>query len=183
MIIISTPRCGALGIILDNQIGVAQVSADGWLIFRDRRLRAALGRGGVRADKQEGDGATPTGLLSLRRVFYRADRIGIPATNLPREPITQADGWCDDPADRAYNCAVTLPYPARHEVLWRADALYDLVVVLGWNDAPVIPNRGSAIFLHLARPDYAPTDGCIALALPDLRWLIGAGVTAIDVAS
>ena len=163
--------------------GVARVLADGWLIFRERRMRAALGRGGVRADKQEGDGATPIGLLPLRRVFYRADRIGIPATSLPREPITLADGWCDDPADRAYNRAVTLPHPAQHEKLWRDDAVYDLVVVLGWNDAPVVAQRGSAIFLHLARPDYAPTDGCIALALPDLRWLLEAGVTAVEVTS
>ncbi len=144
-------------------------------------MRAALGRGGVRADKMEGDGATPIGLLPLRRVFYRADRIVIPATTLPREPITATDGWCDDPHDRAYNRAVALPYPARHEELWRADAVYDLVVVLGWNDAPVVANRGSAIFLHLARPDYAPTDGCVALALPDLRWLLAAGVTALEI--
>ena len=157
--------------------------SDGWLNFRERRLRAALGRGGVRADKIEGDGATPLGLLPLRRVFYRADRIGIPATILPREPITQTDGWCDDPIDRAYNRAITLPHSARHEELWRADALYDLMVVLGWNDAPVAINRGSAIFLHLARPDYAPTDGCIAVSLPDLRWLLTAGLTSIEVVS
>lgn len=162
--------------------GIARVTADGWLIFRERRLRAALGRGGVRADKQEGDGATPAGLLALRRVFYRADRIAIPATTLPREPITQSDGWCDDPTDRAYNRAVTLPHPARHEELWRRDGLYDLLVVLGWNDAPVTANSGSAIFLHVARPDYAPTDGCVALALPDLRWLLEAHVTAIEIA-
>lgn len=161
--------------------GVALVRADGWLIFRDRRLRAALGRGGLRGDKQEGDGATPTGLLPLRRVFYRADRIAIPATSLPREPITLADGWCNDTNDLAYNRAITLPHQARHEKLWREDALYDLVVVLGWNDAPVVARRGSAIFLHLSRPDYAPTDGCVALALPDLRWLLEAGVTAIEV--
>lgn len=163
--------------------GIARVSGDGWLIFRERRLRAALGRGGLRTDKQEGDGATPVGLLPLRRVFYRADRIAIPATVLPREPTTQADGWCDDPTDRTYNRAVTLPHPARHEELWRSDPIYDLVVVLGWNDAPVVANRGSAIFLHLARPHYAPTDGCIALALPDLRWLLGAGATALEVTS
>ncbi len=160
---------------------IARVTADGWLIYRDRRVRAALGRGGVRADKQEGDGATPRGVLPLRRVFYRADRIAIPITRLPREPITQADGWCDDPADPAYNCHIGLPYAARHEELWRADQIYDLVIPLGWNDAPVVANRGSAIFLHLARSDYAPTDGCIALSLLDLGWLLAGGVTAIEV--
>ena len=160
---------------------IARVTGDGWLIHRDRRVRAAIGHGGVRADKQEGDGATPLGILPLRRVFYRADRIAIPTTQLPREPITQTDGWCDDPTDRAYNRHVGLPYTARHEEFWRVDHIYDLVVVLGWNDAPVIARRGSAIFLHLARPDYAPTDGCIALSMPDLGWLLGEGVTAVEV--
>ncbi len=125
---------------------------DGRFLFRGRALRAALGRGGVRAGKQEGDGATPAGLLPLRRVLYRADRGPIPRAAVPREPIGPADGWCDDPADADYNRPVRLPHPARCEALWRADALYDLLAVLGWNDAPVEPGRGSAIFLHVARP-------------------------------
>ena len=164
-----------------NLAKIAIVGADGWVCYQDRRLRAALGRGGLRADKQEADGATPIGLLPLRRVLYRADRIAIPPTHLPREPIDAADGWCDDPVHRDYNRAVRLPHGGHHEELWRRDALYDLVVVLGWNDAPVERRRGSAIFLHLARPDYAPTDGCIALALPDLLWLLQANLTAIEV--
>lgn len=144
-------------------------------------LPAALGRGGVRADKQEGDGATPLGLLPLRRVLFRADREAPPRAAVPIEPIAPADGWCDDPGHRDYNRAVTLPHPARHEGLWRADALYDLIGVLGWNDAPVERGRGSAIFLHVARPDLSPTEGCIALPAPALRALLAAGVTAIDV--
>ncbi len=160
---------------------IATLGADGWLHFQDRRLRVALGRAGVRCDKQEGDGATPVGLLALRRVLYRADRIAIPATSLPREPIDAADGWCDDPVHRDYNQAVRLPHGGHHEELWRRDGLYDLIVVLGWNDAPVERRRGSAIFLHLATPDYRPTDGCIAMALPDLNGLLRAGLTAISV--
>ena len=160
---------------------IAEVSADGWLRLQDRRIRAAVGRAGVRRDKQEGDGATPAGLLPLRRVFYRADRIAIPATSLPREPITETDGWCDDLTHRDYNRAIRLPHPAHHEEMWRRDALYDLVVVLGWNDAPVERRRGSAIFLHLARPDFAPTDGCVALELPDLLWLLATGVTGLNI--
>ena len=175
------PRNGVSATCLVDPATIASVTGDGWLRFRGRQLRAALGRGGLRAEKQEGDGATPLGRLPLRRLLYRADRVAIPATALPREPITADDGWCDDPAHADYNRAIRLPHPARHEALWRQDPVYDLVVVLGWNDAPVIRNRGSAIFLHLARPDYAPTDGCVALALPDLTWLLMQGVAALEI--
>lgn len=145
------------------------------------RFRCAIGRGGLRADKEEGDGATPRGLLPLRRVLYRADRGRAPVCAVPVEPIGPADGWCDDPADPAYNRPVTRPYAGRHELMWREDALYDIVGVLGWNDDPVVRGRGSAIFLHVARPDLAPTEGCIALAPQDLRAALAAGLTAIEV--
>ena len=152
------------------------------LILQRDRWRCAVGRGGIRADKREGDGATPRALLPLRRVLYRADRGPPPRCAVPVEPLAPNDGWCDDPSDAAYNHPVTLPYAASHEELWRADAVYDIIGVLGWNDAPVVRGRGSAIFLHLARPDYAPTEGCVALALPDLRAALAAGLTAIEVA-
>jgi L,D-peptidoglycan transpeptidase YkuD (ErfK/YbiS/YcfS/YnhG family) len=160
---------------------VATVGPDGLLRLRDRAFRCALGRGGIRADKQEGDGATPVGLLPLRRVLYRADRLPAPACAVPVEPIGPRDGWCDDPADPAYNRRVTLPYPGRHEELWRTDAVYDIVGVLGWNDDPVVRGRGSAIFLHLARPDYPPTEGCVALDLPELRAVLAMGLSGIAV--
>ncbi|WP_426954503.1 L,D-transpeptidase family protein [Muricoccus radiodurans] len=162
--------------------------SDGTALYRDGVLhlgrqswRCAIGRGGVRADKREGDGGTPAGLMPLRRVLYRADRGPAPACAVPVEPISPSDGWCDDPADPAYNRPVRLPYAASHEEMWRHDGLYDIVGVLGWNDAPVVRGRGSAIFLHLARPDYAPTAGCLALALPDLRAALAAGLTAVRV--
>lgn len=149
------------------------VSAGGWLVLAGRRLRCALGRGGVVADKCEGDGGTPQGRLPLRRVFYRADRLrAAPSTVLPLRALAPDDGWCDAPGDPAYNRLVSHPYPASAERMWREDALYDVVVELGWNDDPVIPGRGSAIFLHVARPDYGPTEGCVALALPDLLALL-----------
>jgi L,D-peptidoglycan transpeptidase YkuD (ErfK/YbiS/YcfS/YnhG family) len=153
----------------------------GLLTLGSMRLRCAIGRSGVRTHKQEGDGATPAGLLPLRRVLYRADRGPAPMSLLPVEPIAPGDGWCDDPADPAYNTQVALPYPASHEELWRSDPLYDVIGVLGWNDAPVERGRGSAIFLHLARPDLAPTAGCIALPGPELRALLAAPLTAIEV--
>jgi L,D-peptidoglycan transpeptidase YkuD (ErfK/YbiS/YcfS/YnhG family) len=159
----------------------ARVTADGLLRYRGETLRCAIGRGGIRADKAEGDGATPPGLLPIRRILWRADRGARPATSLPGEPIAPGDGWCDDPGHADYNRAIRLPHPARHECLWREDAVYDLIAVLGWNDAPVRRGRGSAIFLHVARPDLAPTEGCVALPEPDLRRLLAAGLAAIEV--
>ena len=159
----------------------AIVHPDGRLITGGRTLRCALGVAGVRVEKQEGDGATPAGLLPLRRVLFRADRVALPKTALPREPIGAQDGWCDDPAHRDYNRMVRLPHSGRCEELWRRDGVYDLLAVLGWNDAPVERGRGSAIFLHIARPGYAPTEGCVALAEPDLRALLAEGVSALRV--
>ena len=163
--------------------GTARATPDGLIRLGGQVWRCALGAGGVRPDKQEGDGATPAGLLPLRRVLYRADRVAPPSgCRVPVEPLAPTDGWCDDPDHPDYNRRVALPHPAaRHERLWRDDALYDLIGVLGWNDAPVVRRRGSAIFLHLARPDWAPTEGCIALREADLRALLAAGLTAIEV--
>lgn len=110
--------------------------------------------------------------MALRRVLYRSDRVAPPPTALPLTAIAPADGWCDDPADPAYNRPVQLPYPGSAEALWRADGLYDLVVVLGYNDDPVVPGRGSAIFLHVADPAGGPTEGCVGVALADLRSLV-----------
>lgn len=148
------------------------VGADGMLGFRGAQYRCAFGRGGVRLDKREGDGATPVGCFPLRRVLYRADRMHVPVTALPAAPIEPDDGWCDDPDDAAYNRPVRLPFAGRHERLWRDDHLYDVVVVLGHNDDPPQPGRGSAIFLHVAHVDYRPTEGCVALALPDLLTVL-----------
>jgi L,D-peptidoglycan transpeptidase YkuD (ErfK/YbiS/YcfS/YnhG family) len=135
-------------------------------------LPCALGCGGPVSDKREGDGGTPLGDWPLRQLHYRADRGGAPLTALPSRPIDRLDGWCDDPADLAYNRPVRRPYPASHETLWREDGLYDLVVELGYNDNPVLPGKGSAIFLHIARPDFGPTEGCVALTEADLRRLL-----------
>lgn len=144
------------------------VRASGMASWHGRILRCALGAGGLSGHKAEGDRTTPIGRFPLRTVFYRADRLAPPSTVLPLRAIATDDGWCDDPADPMYNRHVKLPYDARCETLCRDDAVYDVVVALGYNDAPVLPGRGSAIFLHLARADFAATLGCVALRLPDL---------------
>jgi L,D-peptidoglycan transpeptidase YkuD (ErfK/YbiS/YcfS/YnhG family) len=138
----------------------------------DRAFRCVLGRSGLVADKREGDGGTPIGRFPFRRLLYRADRVPHIETRLPARHIDPADGWCDDPADAAYNKPVRLPYPARHETLWLDSPLYDLVVVIGHNDDPVVPGAGSAVFLHLAREDWGPTAGCIAFARDDLLAIL-----------
>jgi L,D-peptidoglycan transpeptidase YkuD (ErfK/YbiS/YcfS/YnhG family) len=140
--------------------------------FGARDWRCAIGPAGVAADKREGDGATPLGCFPLRRLLYRPDRLARPETALPVAELAPEDGWCDDPGDTAYNTQVRLPYAASHERLWRDDAIYDAIAILGHNDDPPVPGAGSAIFLHVARDGYAPTQGCVALVLPDLLTLL-----------
>jgi L,D-peptidoglycan transpeptidase YkuD (ErfK/YbiS/YcfS/YnhG family) len=142
------------------------------VVTRGLRARAALGRAGIGRRKAEGDGSTPAGRFRLVAVFYRADRVPRPRTALPIAAIRPDLGWCDDPADRNYNRPVRLPYAGRHERLWRNDRLYDVVVVLDFNLARPRPGAGSAIFLHVASPDLAPTEGCIAVGAIDLRRLL-----------
>ena len=144
----------------------------GTLRCGDETYPCVLGRDGVNLEKHEGDGATPKGQFALRRVLYRADRMSPPHTALPVAAIARDDGWCDAPADPHYNRAVKLPYPASAESMWRDDALYDLVVVIGHNDAPVVAGAGSAIFMHVAGDE--PTAGCVALARGDLLAVLGA---------
>ena len=165
----------------DMHLEVFQRDGAWWASCGRQRWLCAIGRGGMVGDKREGDGATPAGAWPLRRVFYRPDRLAAPATALPLEPLRPELGWCDDPSDPAYNSLVQLPHPASHEQLWREDALYDVVAVMGYNDDPPRPGRGSAIFLHLARPDYGPTEGCVALALADLRTFLAQASPASEV--
>jgi L,D-peptidoglycan transpeptidase YkuD (ErfK/YbiS/YcfS/YnhG family) len=151
--------------------------AGGFLSWPGGRVRAALGKGGLSHARREGDGATPIGTFALRHLWYRADRLARPETGLPASVIEPGSGWSDDPADPLYNRPVPLPHPFSHEHLWRLDGLYDLVVPLGYNDDPPVPGLGSAIFLHCARPDYDPTEGCVAIARSDLLTVL-AGCSA-----
>lgn len=134
----------------------------GFLIAGRAIFPCALGRSGVVVAKREGDGGTPRGKLPLRRAFYRADRLSRSRTLLPMRATADRDAWCDDAGDRRYNRLIDRPPGVAEERLMRDDQLYDVVVALGWNDAPVVRGRGSAIFWHLARQGFTPTAGCVA---------------------
>ncbi|ODN72112.1 L,D-transpeptidase family protein [Methylobrevis pamukkalensis] len=135
-------------------------------------LPCAIGRSGMRAPKREGDGASPAGRFALLHGYYRADRGLKPASRLPLRPIRPGDGWCDAPGDRNYNRPVRLPYPASTETMRRGDHLYDIVLVMDANVTRRVRGRGSAIFLHLARDGFRPTEGCVALRRGDMLRLL-----------
>ncbi|TDL78388.1 hypothetical protein E2L08_10625 [Palleronia sediminis] len=139
------------------------------LFAHGRNLPCTIGRGGITADKREGDGATPAGHHRIAGMFHRADRLRAPAPW--SRPIGPRDLWSDDPRATDYNSAVRAPYGFSAERLWRADPVYDVVIVLDWNLAAPVAGRGSAIFLHAWRRRGAATEGCIALSRGDLLWL------------
>jgi L,D-peptidoglycan transpeptidase YkuD (ErfK/YbiS/YcfS/YnhG family) len=147
---------------------VIRVTESGRLYFNDTQYRCTLGKNGLTADKREGDLKTPVGCFPLKECWYRADRLSAPETALPLRIIEHDDGWCDDPKSEFYNQHVKLPFDASHEALWREDHKYDIIVTLGYNDNPFVPGKGSAIFFHLADPDWKPTEGCVALTLHDM---------------
>jgi L,D-peptidoglycan transpeptidase YkuD (ErfK/YbiS/YcfS/YnhG family) len=148
----------------------------GRLDLDGRSLVCSLGRSGVidKAEKREGDGATPLGEYPFRRLFYRADRLARPACALPTLALKREDGWCDAPDDPRYNQQVVLPYPASAEALWREDGVYDLILVIGHNDDPPVSPMGSAIFIHVRRESGAPTEGCAAFSREDLLAFVAA---------
>lgn len=146
--------------------------SQGVLLTGPLRITIALGRGGIRADKREGDGGTPRGRFRLLRLWWRPDRGFRPRTLLPMRRIGPDDGWCEDPADRRYNRPIRLAPGSAGDHLRRADNLYDLVIEIDHNTRPRAAGRGSAVFIHVARPGFAPTAGCVALAKPALRRLL-----------
>jgi L,D-peptidoglycan transpeptidase YkuD (ErfK/YbiS/YcfS/YnhG family) len=135
-------------------------------------LAVVLGRSGVRANKFEGDGATPRGRFRPVRLWWRPDRRLAVRTLLPQSRISPDLAWCEDPADRRYNRPFRRCRNEPGDRLWRGDGLYDLVVEIDHNRRPRVTGRGSAVFIHVARPDRSPTAGCVALGLADLRRLL-----------
>ncbi len=150
------------------------VTPPGYARWGAREMPCAVGAGGIGRGKREGDLRTPAGRYPLQCVLYRADRLAAPACRLPTAAIARDDGWCCAPADPRYNRPVRLPCTAEAEALWRDDGCYDLLAVIGYNDAPVRAGFGSAIFLHAASSGWAPTEGCVALALADLQAVLAA---------
>ncbi|MPZ40141.1 MAG: L,D-transpeptidase family protein [Rhizobiales bacterium] len=144
----------------------------GVLIAGHRTIPVVLGHSGVRVNKREGDGATPAGRFRPLRLWWRADRGNRPQTSLPVRRIGPDVAWCEDPGDRRYNRPFRRSATEPGDRLWRGDHLYDLIVEIDHNTQPRVARRGSAVFLHLARPDRSPTAGCVAMSVGELRWLI-----------
>jgi L,D-peptidoglycan transpeptidase YkuD (ErfK/YbiS/YcfS/YnhG family) len=143
----------------------------GWLIAGSVKIPVALGRTGIRLDKREGDGATPAGRFRPRRLWWRADRGSRPQSLLPIRAIRADDAWSEDPRERRYNLPFRLGSAAAGDRLWRTDHLYDLIVEIDHNTCPRVAGRGSAVFIHIARPGGTPTAGCVAMTAGRLRWL------------
>ncbi|HEY2531504.1 MAG TPA: L,D-transpeptidase family protein [Xanthobacteraceae bacterium] len=146
--------------------------AQGWLFAGRTVMSVALGRTGIKADKREGDGATPRGRFYPVRLWWRKDRLPRPRTFLPVRRISPADAWCEDPGDRRYNRPFQRAAEETGDRLFRDDPLYDVVIEIDHNTRPRIAGRGSAVFIHVARPGFAPTAGCVALKSHDLRLLL-----------
>lgn len=163
-------RCNAAGAKLPTGLRVLTVRArpghpsQGFLQVGNLVFPCALGRGGISANKREGDGATPLGAMRILDGYFRNDQFaGGRRTKLAMKPISADLGWCEVPEDRNYNRPVKIPYGASHERMKREDRLYDACLVLDWNISPRLRGRGSAIFFHLARPGFTPTQGCVAV--------------------
>jgi len=145
----------------------------GVLIAGGLAIPVVLGRSGIRANKREGDGATPRGRFRLVRLWWRADRSARPRTILPVRRIEASIAWCEDVGDRRYNRPFRRSANEPGDRLWREDHLYDVVIEIDHNARPRVAGRGSAVFLHLARPDRSPTAGCVALSGRNLLRLCG----------
>ena len=148
------------------------INKSNYLKYKNLEFRCSLGKAGIEEKKKEGDNITPKGIFKIMRIYYRADRIKIIATSIKKIKIKKDMGWCDDPISNFYNKQIKLPSRYSHEKLYRNDNLYDLVLVLNYNTNPIIKNKGSAIFIHIAKKNYKKTAGCIALKKAHLIHLV-----------
>lgn len=148
------------------------VTAPDTLRAGERLIRCAIGANGFSNSTFEGSKTTPIGTFALRQGYYRPDVLSAPQSGIPMQALKVDDGWCDDPKDARYNQYIKRPYAASHEELWRKDKTYDVIVPIGYNDDPILPGKGSAIFFHIARPDYSPTLGCVAISMDDMLALL-----------
>ena len=143
-----------------------------YLYYLNCKIKCAIGKNGITKNKQEGDLKTPKGIFKLKKIFYRKDRIKFIKTRLKKKYIKKNMGWCDDPASKYYNREIKFPFKGSAEKLWRKDNIYDLIIVLNYNFNPIIINKGSAIFLHICKNNYAATKGCIAINKKDMLNLL-----------
>ena len=144
----------------------------GLIKYKNFKFRCALGKAGIGEKKREGDNVTPTGTFKIVKIYYRSDRVKKISSKFRQIEITKNMGWCDDPNSKNYNQLVNLPSKYGHEKLFKKNNIYDIIVVLNYNMKPVVKNKGSAIFIHVAKKNYQPTQGCIALKKNNLLKLL-----------
>ena len=142
-----------------------------FIYFKNYKLRCAIGKRGISSRKLEGDKKTPKGEFKLKYILYRKDRIFKLKTKLKKIVIRKKIGWCDDPNSNHYNKIINYPFKYSAEKLWRKDNIYDVIIVIDYNLNPVIKNKGSAIFLHIANRKYKPTNGCIAVSKDNIKLI------------
>jgi len=148
------------------------VKKSGYLKYKKFKFRCALGKAGIKNKIKEGDNITPKGIFKIIKIYYRPDKIKKITTLIKTIKIKKNMGWCDDPRSRFYNKQIKLPSKLSHEKLYRSDNLYDLIAVLNYNTKPIIKNKGSAIFIHIAKKNFSKTKGCIAVKKEDLIYLL-----------
>jgi L,D-peptidoglycan transpeptidase YkuD (ErfK/YbiS/YcfS/YnhG family) len=148
------------------------INKSGYLKYKKFKFKCALGKAGIGKKGMEGDNITPEGVFRIVRIYYRKDRLKKLSSKFTLIEITKSMGWCDDPKSKKYNQPIRLPTKYSHEILYRRDNIYDLIIVLNYNMKPVIKNKGSAIFIHIAKKNYKKTLGCIALKKEDLIQIL-----------
>ena len=142
-----------------------------FLYFQKYKLRCSIGKRGISINKKEGDKKTPKGKFKLKYILYRKDRMPNLKTKLKKIEIKKNMGWCDDPGSKHYNKIINYPFKYSAEKLWRKDNIYDVIIIIDYNLNPIIKNKGSAIFLHIAKQIYKPTNGCIAVSKKNIKLI------------
>jgi len=148
------------------------INKSSYLKYKDLKFKCALGKSGIGNKKIEGDNITPKGNFKIIKIYYRKDRLKKLSSKFTLTEITKNMGWCDDPKSKKYNQLIKLPTKYSHEILYIRDNIYDLILVLNYNMKPTIKNKGSAIFIHVAKKNYKKTKGCIALKKTNLIYLV-----------
>jgi len=143
-----------------------------YLYYLNYKIKCTIGKNGIAKNKKEGDLKTTKGIFKLKKIFYRKDRIKFIKTSLKKDSLKKNIGWCDDPTSKNYNKEIKFPFKDSAEKLWRKDNIYDIIIILNYNFNPIIKNKGSAIFLHICKKNYAPTKGCVAINKKDMMDLL-----------